>query len=145
MRVHLVALLLFILAAGGSAQALPGRSGQPGLLPPPQPGGPTLSPGAAVASITVSPDSATVDAGACQQFTAEARGPGGDVENVGPFTFTLSNPTAFQGDGSGSICAAAGLPESARTTITVGVAGSQVTAIRSRTSPVCRSALSRHD
>ena len=128
MRVHLVALLLVILAAGASAQAVPGRSGQPGLLPPSQPGGPTLSPGAAVASITVSPDSATVDAGACQQFTAEARGPGGGVENVGPFTFTLSNPTAFQGDGSGSICAAADLPESARTTITVGVAGSQVTA-----------------
>ena len=94
MRVHLVALLLVILAAGASAQAVPGRSGQPGLLPPSQPGGPTLSPGAAVASITVSPDSATVDAGVCRQFTAEARGPGGGVENVGPFTFTLSNPTA---------------------------------------------------
>jgi hypothetical protein len=106
-----------------AAQLPPGQPGLPGLLP----NTPTLTNAARVASVTVSPDSAVVDAGACQQFTAEARNPGGGIESV-PFTFTISNAQAFESDGNGSVCARAGLPESARTFVTVGVSGSQVTA-----------------
>ncbi len=106
-----------------AAQHPPGQPGHPGLVP----SAPTLTTAARVASITVSPDSAVVEAGACQQFTAEARNPGGGIEAVA-FTFAISNPNAFQGDGNGSVCANADLLESARTMVTVGVPGSQVTA-----------------
>jgi hypothetical protein len=127
MRANVLALLLLVHAAGAAAQALPGRTGQPTLNEPRRLDGPTLSPAALVSSITVTPDSAVVDAGACQQFTAQASGPTGTVENVA-FTFAIANASAFQGDGNGAVCAMAGLPESARTTVTVAVPGSQVTA-----------------
>jgi hypothetical protein len=139
MRAHVLVLLLALtLTTKAAAQALPGQPVQPGQPNFPQPGQPPLTqprlsrtpeltPAARVTSIRVSPDSAMVDAGACQQFTAEARNPSNGVESV-PFTFALSNADAFQIGSDGLVCSKEGLPESARTFVTVGVAGSQVTA-----------------